>query len=262
MICEIVRAMVEAMSVRQMKPIACLALVSCAVLHALATTTLEAADTRRPLRVCLVSGAETYRSDDAFAGLAAYLERDHGMKCEVLSFSADGTALPGIERLLEADTAVFHVRRKTLNPEHLAVLKRFFASGKGFVALRSTSHGWENWKDFDREVLGMKYGGPGGNNLGNAEKLHFKPHPVWEGAQTLDTRKDLYRVSEPAADITVILEGETKNGRTPVAWTRPHHQARLVYIALFYEIGQAPFQRAIANALRWVTAPAAAGSAP
>ena len=109
----------------------------------------------KPLRVCLVSGAETYRSDEAFARLASYLEREHGMKCEVLRFSADGTELPGIERLLEADTAVFHVRRKTLKPEHLAVLKKFFAAGKGFVAVRSTSHGWENWKEFDREVLGM-----------------------------------------------------------------------------------------------------------
>jgi len=210
---------------------------------------------RPPLRVCLVSGAETYHSDEAFAALATYLEREHGMKCEVLSFSADGKSLPGIERLLEADSAVFHVRRKTLNPEHLAVLKRFFASGKGFVALRSTSHGWENWKEFDREVLGIKYGGPGGNNFGNAEKLIVKPHPIWEGTQGLDTKKDIYRLSEPALDITVILEGENKNGRIPIAFTRPHHQSRLVYIALFYEINTPPFQRAIANALRWVTAP-------
>src|SRR5688500_10238102 len=202
----------------------------------------------KPLRECLVSGAEPYKSDQAFAGLAAYLEREQGMKCEVLSFSKDGTALPGIERLLEADTAVFHVRRKTLNPQHLAVLKQFFASGKGFVALRSTSHGWENWKDFDREVLGMKYGGPGGNNFGNAEKLHFKDHPIWEGVRGLETRKDIYRLTEPAPDISVILEGETKNGRVPVAWTRPHGQSRLVYMALFYEIDQPPFCRAIANA--------------
>jgi type 1 glutamine amidotransferase len=212
----------------------------------------------QPLRVCLVSGAETYRSDEAFAGLAAYLEREHRMRCEVLSFSPDGTALPGIERLLEADTAVFHVRRKTLNPAHLAVLRQFFASGKGFVALRSTSHGWENWKEFDREVLGMKYGGPGGNNHGNAERLIFQPHPVWAGVVGLETKKDLYRVSEPAPDITVILEGETKNGRVPVGWTRPHHDARLVYLALFYEIDQPPFRRAVANALRWVAAPATA----
>jgi type 1 glutamine amidotransferase len=224
-----------------------------------AMPTLYAASAK-PLRVALVSGAETYKSDEAFAGLAAYLEREHGMKCDVLKFSADGSSLEGIDKLLQADTAVFHVRRKTLRPDHLVLLKKFFASGKGFVALRSTSHGWENWKQFDQEVLGMTYGGPGGNNLGNAVRLHFKPHPIWEGTQGLDTKKDLYRLTNPQADIDVILEGETKNGRVPVAWTRPHHQSRLVYIALFYEIDQPPFRRAIANALRWVTTPPPAGS--
>ena len=211
---------------------------------------------RRALRVALVSGAETYQSDEKFRALGEYLQREHGMQCELLRFGEDKSALIGIERLLEADTAVFHVRRKTLKPEHLAILRKFFASGKGFVALRSTSHGWENWKEFDREVLGMKYGGPGGNNFGNAEKLHFKSHPIWEGVEGLDTKKDLYRVTEPAPDITVILEGETKSGRVPVAWTRPHHGSRLFYMALFYEIDQPGFRRAIANGLHWVTAPA------
>ncbi len=209
-----------------------------------------------PLKVCLISGAETYQSDRAFAALAATLEREHGMKCEVLSFSPDGTTLPGIEHLLDADTAVFHVRRKTLNPAHLAVLKKFFASGKGFVALRSTSHGFENWPNFDREVLGAHYGGTGGGNFGNAEKLVFHPHPIWEGTQGLETKKDLYRLTEFASDLTVILEGQTKNGLIPVAWTRPHQQSHLVYLALFYEINTPPFERAIANALRWVTTPA------
>lgn len=220
-----------------------------------ATMTTAAETSRPPLRVALVSGAETYKSDAAFAGLAAYLESEYGMRCEVLSFDAPGTRIPGIERLLEADIAVFHVRRKTLVPEQLAVLKRFFASGKGFVALRSTSHGWENWKEFDREVLGMKYGGPGGGNFGLTERLHFTSHPIWEGTAGLDTKKDIYRVSDPAPDVSIILEGETKNGRIPVAWTRPHGNSRLVYMALFYELDQPPLRRAVANALRWVSAP-------
>jgi type 1 glutamine amidotransferase len=217
----------------------------------------SAASSAKPLRVAFVSGAESYNTDQAFADLADYLRREHGMQCEVLPMSPDQTAIVGIERLLQADTAVFHVRRKTLDAKNLAVLKQFFASGKGFVALRSTSHGWENWRDFDTEVLGAKYGGPGGGNFGVATQLHFKDHPIWEGAEGLDTKKDLYRMTEFASDITVILEGETKNGRVPVGWTRPHHSAQLFYLALGYQqdLEQPAFRRAIANALRWVTGP-------
>jgi len=226
-------------------------------------TAAAQAPAKPPLRVIFVSGAESYNTDQGFADLADYLRREHGMECEVLRMSPDQTEIVGIERLLQADTAVFHVRRKTLNPQNLAVLKRFFASGKGFVALRSTSHGWENWREFDTEVLGAKYGGPGGGNFGVATKLHFKNHPIWRGVEGLDTKKDLYRVTEVAPDITVILEGETRNGTVPVGWTRPHHSSRLFYLALGYQqdMEQPGFRRAIANALSWVTAPASAPGA-
>jgi len=73
----------------------------------------------------------------------------------------------------------------------------------------------------------------------------------------LDTKKDLYRITEVAPDVTVILEGETKNGRVPVGWTRPHHGSRLFYLALGYqqEMEHPAFRRMMANALKWVTEP-------
>ncbi len=217
-----------------------------------------AAAPAKPLKVVFVSGAESYNTDQGFADLAEHLRREHGMDCEVLRMSPDQTAIVGIERLLAADTAVFHVRRKTLNPQNLAVLKQFFASGKGLVALRSTSHGWENWREFDQEILGAKYGGPGGGNFGLATQLIIKDHPIWRGVERLDTKKDLYRITELAPDVTVILEGETKNGRVPVGWTRAHHGSRLFYLALGYqqEMEHPAFRRMMANALRWVTEPA------
>lgn len=214
-----------------------------------------AAAPAKPMRVVLVAGAESYNTDQAFADLAQYLQREYGMSCEVLRMSADQTQIVGIEKLLEADSAIFHVRRKTLNPEHLAILKKFFASGKGFVALRSTSHGWENWKDFDQQILGAKYGGPGGGNFGLATGLRLKPHPIWTGVESLETKKDLYRITEVGPDVDVIIEGETKNGKVPVGWTRAHGNAKMFYLALAYqaEMEHPAFRRAIGNALHWVT---------
>lgn len=246
-----------------MSPLRSLLLRLLVVLLIGATAASPYAAPAKRLKVVFVSGAESYNTDQGFADLAAYLSREHQMDCEVLRMSADQTAIVGIERLLQADTAVFHVRRKTLNPQNLAILKQFFASGKGFVALRSTSHGWENWKDFDQEILGAKYGGPGGGNFGLATKLTMKDHPIWRGVEGLDTKKDLYRITEVKPDVTVILEGETKNGTVPVGWTRPHHQSRLFYLALGYqqEMEHPAFRKMTVNALHWVTAPAATKAA-
>ena len=213
-----------------------------------------------PLRVCLVSGANDsapYATDHTLAELARFLEKDHAMICTLLAWDATTAGFSGIDRLLDADAAIFFVRRKTPNPHNLSVLRRFFSSGKGFVALRSTSHAWENWPDFDGEVLGAKYGGPKGGNFGNAEKLVFKPHAIWAGGEGFTTRCDLYRYGPVAADVTVILEGETPNGVVPVAWTRVHRGARLFHLALgyAYDVEKPEFRHIVANAVRWVSAP-------
>lgn len=223
-----------------------------------AETFAAASPAPRPLRVCLVSGSQDskpYSTDDSLAALARYLEGEHKMVCTLLTWEAASAGFKGIEKLLEADAAVFFVRRKTPNAHNLDVLRKFFASGKGFVALRSTSHAWENWPDFDAEVLGAKYGGAKGGNFGNVDKLTRKPHPIWAGTDDFDTKCDIYRYGPVASDVQVLMEGENKNGVMPVAWTRVHRGARLFHLALgyAYDMEKPSFRRIVANALRWVS---------
>jgi len=223
-----------------------------------AETFAAASPAPRPLRVCLVSGSQDskpYSTDESLAALARYLEGEHKMVCTLLTWDATSAGFKDIEKLLAADVAVFFVRRKTPNAHNLDVLRKFFASGKGFVALRSTSHAWENWPNFDAEVLGAKYGGAKGGNFGNVQKLTRKPHPIWSGTDDFDTKCDIYRYGPVAADVQVLMEGENKNGVMPVAWTRMHCGARLFHLALgyAYDLEKPSFRRIVANALRWVS---------
>ena len=226
----------------------------------LASTRAADSPAPRALRICLVSGAQDskpYSTDDSLAALARYLESEHKMICTVLTWDAATAGFRDIDQLLQADAAVFFVRRKTPNAHNLDVLRRFFASGKGFVALRSTSHAWENWPDFDAEVLGAKYAGAKGGNFGNADKLTRKPHPIWAGTEDFDTKCDIYRYGPVAPGTQVIMEGGNRNGVMPVAWTRVHLGARLFHIALgyAYDMEKPSFRRIVANALRWVSTP-------
>lgn len=215
-----------------------------------------ATEARRPLRVALVSAAETYRSDEAFAKLGEALSRQYGMLCDLIRMNEKQDGFVDGDKLLQADTAIIHSRRKTLDERNLALWRKFVSSGKGFVALRSTSHGFENWPAFDQEILGARYGGRGKDGTwGNAQRLHFKPHPIWEGVQGVNTKRDIYRIVDVAPDVNVILEGENERGRVPVGWTREVKGRRLFYLALGYpeEIQHPGFVRAMANALFWVT---------
>ena len=98
---------------------------------------------RPPLRVCLVSGAndsKPYATDTTLKELADYLRQEDRMVREVVVMNPAGTGFVSLERLLAADAAIFFVRRKTPDAAQLAIRRQFFASGKGFIALRSTSH--------------------------------------------------------------------------------------------------------------------------
>lgn len=235
----------------------------------LVATSIAAAETppppARPLRVCLVSGAnesKDYRSDQTLRGLADYLQKEHKMVCEVLVANAAGAGFDNVDHLLEADAAVLFIRRKKLDAHNLEVFRKFLASGKGVIAIRSTSHGWENWADFDTQVLGAKYPRDGSGNFGNAERLLFKPHPIWDGVVNptklgvaLTTRRDIFRYSDLAPDVNVLLEAETEKGTMPVAWTRERGNARVFYVGLGYaeEVESAGYRQMVHNALYWVT---------
>jgi hypothetical protein len=225
----------------------------------------EVAAKEAPLKVCLVSGAnepDNYRSDSTLKALAEYLRKEYKMTCEVLVANQAGTGFENIDRLLEADAAVFFVQAKRLDAHNLSVIRRFFETGKGVVALGSTSHGWENWPEFDTEVLGAKYPRDGSVNFGKAERLIFKTHPIWDGVVnptkvgvSLTTRRNICRFEQIAPDASVILEAETSNGTMPVAWTRMQNGKRIFHVALGYpEEAESPgYRQMIRNSLFWVT---------
>ena len=84
--------------------------------------------------------------------------------------------LPGLEALDTCDVAVFFTRRLMIDGEDLARVKKYCESGRPIVAIRTASHGFQNWLEFDKLVLGGNYRGHYGN------KLTMKAVPV-EGAQ-------------------------------------------------------------------------------
>jgi hypothetical protein len=221
-----------------------------------------AAQPPRTLRVCLVSAVPEAAPSSAWSGLVDHLRREPRLQCELLTISSAGGGFGAGARLLEADVAVFLLPRVRLDEASLATLRRFFSSPKAWVTLGSTGEAWASWVGFDVDVLGVRSGLVGQDNLGAAERLLFRPHPIWEGVTNatrigvaLTTRRELVRHGETAPGVEVILEGETAQGRAPVAWTRTREGVRGFHLGLGHddEVSQPGYWRAVRNALFWVT---------
>src|SRR5262249_1995433 len=132
------------------------------------------------------------------------------------------------------DVAVFFTRRLTVNGEQLERVKRYCESGKPIVAIRTASHGFQNWLDFDREILGGNYKGHYG--AGPRTVISIVPkcraHPVLSGVQSFESAGSLYRNTGVAPDVEVLLDGAIPGHSEPVAWTRMHRVGRVFYTSL------------------------------
>jgi len=217
-------------------------------------TALAAEDSAPKLRVCLLSGSEEYDSDTTLAAFQKQLESKYDVACVLLK--ARGTdELPGLEALDRCDVAIFFTRRLTIDGEDLARVKKYCESGRPIVAIRTASHGFQNWLEFDKLVLGGNYRGHYGNNM----TMKAVPvdgaqgHPVMVGVGPITSRGSLYKASPLATDATPLMMGTSPEATEPVTWVRTFHGGRVFYTSLGAQgdFEDPSFRRLLTNAIFW-----------
>jgi type 1 glutamine amidotransferase len=224
----------------------------------LMTTAVLAADA--PLKVVMFSGSSEYDSKDSLQAFKKLLEEKYNCACTVNIVEEKGTVLNGIEGLDTADVAVFFTRRVSLAPDQLERIRKFIASGRGVVGIRTASHGFQTWLEFDPQVLGGSYGGH--YNKDEPAEITIDPkgkdHPVLAGVEPFSTQAKLYKNPKIADDATVLLRGRTASYAEPVAWAReakPGVRGRVFYTSLgaAKDFEDVHFQRLLTNAVIWAS---------
>jgi type 1 glutamine amidotransferase len=210
------------------------------------------------LKVVMFSGSSEYNSNDSLTAFKKILEEKHHCQCTVNVVEEKGTQLTGIEGLDTADVAVFFTRRVSLSPDQIEKVKKFIASGKGVVGIRTASHGFQTWLGFDPEILGGSYNNHYGNDAPADVMLEEKgkDHPILASVKPFTTTGKLYKNPKIADDATILLRAKTPDYAEPVAWsrdTRPNERGRVFYTSLGtpkdFEIAE--FQQLLTNAVFW-----------
>lgn len=214
-------------------------------------------ETTPPLKVSMYSGATEYHSDQTLALLKAYLEKHYNVRCSLNDVS-DWHTLPGIEQLETCDVMVVFARRVELPPNQVEKVKRYMESGRGVVGIRTASHAFQTWLEFDHEVLGGDY-----HNHVEDNKLArliipqaALGHPVLAGVEPFTTMGKLYKNPHISADDLLLLEAKSEDDQEPVAWvrTRPEHRGQRVFytsLGVPDDFANANFLTLISNAILW-----------
>ena len=135
-----------------------------------------------------------------------------------LFMTQDVKTLPGLDEIDKADLVVDFVRRLKVGPENVAKFKGYLDAGKPLVGLRTACHGFEDWKGLDRELFHGSYSGHAGPMTTRAVAM-AKDHPILRGISDFDLAKHSPYHLKITGDATLLLNGESKAGEKPLAWT-------------------------------------------
>jgi type 1 glutamine amidotransferase len=211
-----------------------------------------------PLRVVMFSGSSEYNSNDSLAGFKKLLEEKYHCQCTLNVVEEKGTKLPGIEGLETADVAIFFTRRVSLSDDQLAKIKAFLKAGKGVVGVRTASHGFQTWLEFDPQVLGGSYNNHYGKDATAVISIDdkAKDHPILAGVKPFSTTGKLYKNPKLAEDATLLLRAKTESYSEPVAWSREAkagERGRVFYTSLGTpeDFKNEQFLQMLANAVMW-----------
>ncbi len=214
---------------------------------------------RRP-KVVFLSVETEYQSKTTLAAFARNdLAFHYGWNCTFLQ-SDRADDLPGLEALKEADLAVFFMRRTTLPPAQLKLIRAYLEAGKPVVALRTSSHAFQNWLAFDGEVLGGHYAGHF-NNRDPKTRVWVMPeaqgHPILKGLspEPFLVSSWLYKTRPLGAQAVPLMLGRVDNqtATEPVAWVNQHQGARVFYTSLGHpdDFAMPEFRRLLRNGIFW-----------
>ena len=226
---------------------------------------------RRP-RVAFVIAEDEYQTETTLPPFAAAYLGKNFRTTFVFDRADEKNDLPGLERALdEADVLVVSARRRLLPVAQVSALRRFVASGKAVVGIRTASHafaaragvavppGHADWREFDPVVLGGHYTNhhQDGPNVAIGIAAGGSSHPILSGVDVarLVGKGSLYKVS-PLADSTTPLLTGTIPGEIsePIAWTNlTAAGGRVFSTSLGHrdDFAQPAFNRLLANAIDW-----------
>jgi type 1 glutamine amidotransferase len=205
--------------------------------------------------IVLISGEYEYQSTNTLPAFKQFLESNYAVKCVYLE--RKGEQIPGLDALKSADLSIFYIRRMTLPEGQLAQIKRYVDSGKPLIGLRTASHAFENWKEFDKTVLGGNYHNHYGNKFVATARINpgAASHPILKHVpKDFESAGSLYKTSPLAKGATLLLSGSiTNQPPEPMAWTHDYKGARVFYTSLGHpkDFDHPAFRALLVNAIFW-----------
>lgn len=211
-----------------------------------------------PLQVHMLSGSAEYQSEKSLVSWAYHLKKQYEIEATFSLGTDKATQVAGLENLETADVLVVFCRRWELSGDQAEAIQKFIKSKKPVIGIRTASHAFQFYLEFDHEILGGDYNGHGKGGMPVEILLNeqYSNHPVAKGVRSWSRLGKTYWNPKIAKDAQVLFSTEADGGGTPLAWTRSlSGDQRIFYTSLGLpaDFENAAFIGLLDNALFWVS---------
>lgn len=211
-----------------------------------------------PLKVHMLSGSSEYESEKSLAAWASHLKATYSIEATFSLGTDKSESVDGLEYLDTADVLVVFCRRWELSGDQANAIKACIESGKPIIGIRTASHAFQFYLEFDHDVLGGSYDGhgEGGQPVAILRSVEYGNHPALAGVESWSRLGKPYWNPNIASDAQVLLSTEANGKGTPLAWTRTSAGGQRVFytsLGLPVDFENGVFIRLLDNALFWVS---------
>ena len=206
------------------------------------------------LNLCMLSGSFEYDSETSLTILKTYIEKHYPIQVNLIVYNSEDDD-PSLAALDDADALLVFTRRLNTDEESLRQFQAYCEQGRPLVGIRTASHAYQNWLEFDKVVLGGDYQGHYGHGPAVQLEMVESEHPILNGIPKFESYGSLYKNPSLRDRTSVLLMGHTDEHSEPVAWTRLHSGGRIFYTSLGHQkdFDLEPFLRFLAQSVLWVS---------
>lgn len=207
-------------------------------------------------RIHMLSGSKEYRSEETLIKLAEYLSGSGIAQCGISAGEEKGTTLPGLlENISSIDVLLVFCKRMELVDEQLAAIQNWCRECRPVIGIRTASHAFQTWLEFDGEILGGSYDGHGPAEDEVRVEVKAPDHPVMEGIADWTRPGKVYNNPTLADHAVELLHARSETADEPVAWCRERSDkhGRVFYTSMgcVPDFDDPSFLRMMGNAARW-----------
>lgn len=205
------------------------------------------------LNLCMLSGSFEYDSETSLTIFKKFVEKNYPIQADIIVYESEDDD-PSLAAIDDADALLVFTRRLNTDGESLRLFQSYCEQGRPIVGVRTASHAYQNWLEFDKEVLGGDYQGHYGHGPIVQLETVTPEHPILIDIPKFESYGSLYKNPSILDDASVLQIGHTDEHTEPVAWTRLHNGGRICYTSLGHQqdFELEAFLQFLAQSVLWV----------